>query len=212
MSKILCLTEPFHFLGQVDFRVISGSVSVNGHSFTASQDTFYRIFSPRTSALMLVEPKSESVLEFKSVQNGVEGLQTCQSTFNNMLQPNSEEALANGFEEVVPGFFILKATCDAFQEIPLMKIPSDWLRVLEDVKRKDPTSCAPVIFVCGHRKVGKSSFSRYLLNGLLNEYEAVEFVDLDPGQTEFTPSGFLARKRLGKKVKINCVRCLRCVY
>jgi polynucleotide 5'-kinase involved in rRNA processing len=48
--------------------------------------------------------------------------------------------------------------------MPLMKISGEWLEVLENFK----TALSPVIFICGHRKVGKSSFSRFLLNGLLN--------------------------------------------
>lgn len=54
----------------------------------------------------------------------------------------------------------------------------------------------PRIFILGNRKVGKSSFCRFLTNTLLNVRREVAFMDLDCGQTEFTPPGFLSLKLL----------------
>ncbi len=194
MSKILIVTETFHFLGQVDFRVVSGSISVNGHIFKKGEGNgeFQRAFSPRTNALMSFEYLETAEIEVKPSETGLNLLQSCQPTFNNIMTSNPEE-LFDLFEEFVSGFYILKPKANEF---PLMRIPDEWKSVISSLSS---ATAPPVIFVCGHRKVGKSSFSRYLVNGLLNEYEAVDFVDLDPGQTEFTPAGFVSRKRLGKE-------------
>lgn len=63
------------------------------------------------------------------------------------------------------------------------------------------------VLVCGPKASGKSTFSRYLLNHVLSptpeteggyvNTEGVAFLDLDPGQPEFTPMGqiYLARLR-----------------
>lgn len=63
------------------------------------------------------------------------------------------------------------------------------------------------VLVCGPKATGKSTFSRYLLNHLLSpapqiegEYgnpDGVAFLDLDPGQPEFSPMGeiYLAHLR-----------------
>ncbi|OXB59669.1 hypothetical protein ASZ78_004997 [Callipepla squamata] len=47
----------------------------------------------------------------------------------------------------------------------------------------------PVIMVCGPKSIGKSTFSRYLINLLLNHLPSVEYMECDIGQTEFTPPG-----------------------
>ncbi|CAG8484046.1 9641_t:CDS:2, partial [Scutellospora calospora] len=51
----------------------------------------------------------------------------------------------------------------------------------------------PIVVICGHRNVGKSTFARYLLNNLLNVYDVncpkVAYIESDVGQSEFTPPG-----------------------
>lgn len=49
-----------------------------------------------------------------------------------------------------------------------------------------------VILLCGHQDVGKSTFSRYLVNQLLNSLPCVDYLDCDLGQTEFTPPGCIS--------------------
>nr|XP_009933690.1 PREDICTED: polynucleotide 5'-hydroxyl-kinase NOL9 [Opisthocomus hoazin] len=47
----------------------------------------------------------------------------------------------------------------------------------------------PLILVCGPKNTGKSTFSRYLINLLLNHLPSVEYMECDIGQAEFTPPG-----------------------
>ena len=42
------------------------------------------------------------------------------------------------------------------------------------------------LLIVGDRGCGKSTFCRFVTNGLLNMHQRVIFVDLDPGQTEFS--------------------------
>ncbi|CAB4056619.1 GRC3 [Lepeophtheirus salmonis] len=49
----------------------------------------------------------------------------------------------------------------------------------------------PKLLVVGGKGVGKSSFTKYQLNSLLDK-SPVYFIDLDPGQAEFTPPGFIS--------------------
>lgn len=184
MIKIL--TGPVHFLGQVEFKVLSGSVRVNGKIFKDSEWT--PVYSPKSTALLAFEPEHEAQVEFRPVVNGLEGIQACQPTFANLFTPDQENS--EWFEEVVEGGFLMRAGGEEF--FPVLRIGEEWKGVLDSITIA--SSGRKVIFVCGHRKVGKSSFSRFLLNGLLNENEAVDFVDLDPGQTEFTPAGYVAKK------------------
>nr|XP_036855819.1 polynucleotide 5'-hydroxyl-kinase NOL9 isoform X2 [Manis javanica] len=50
----------------------------------------------------------------------------------------------------------------------------------------------PIILVCGHQDVGKSTFNRYLMNRLLNSIPCVDYLECDLGQTEFTPPGCIS--------------------
>lgn len=194
MIKIL--KEPVYFLGQVEFRILKGSLILNGRIFDdKSLKEWKSVFSPRSTALMSFEPQTEVEIEFRTLENGLDAIQNCQPTFGNLFVPETE--FIESFEEVVKGFYLLKRESEESLSMPLIKISNEWFDVLETVK----TAASPIIFVCGHRKVGKSSFSRFLLNGLLNENQEVEFVDLDPGQTEFTPAGFIARKSFTSKGK-----------
>ncbi|XP_052574662.1 polynucleotide 5'-hydroxyl-kinase NOL9 isoform X1 [Peromyscus californicus insignis] len=50
----------------------------------------------------------------------------------------------------------------------------------------------PVILLCGACDTGKSTFSRILINQLLNSLPGVDYLECDLGQTEFTPPGCIA--------------------
>lgn len=69
-------------------------------------------------------------------------------------------------------------------------IPDNW----NQISSKLGSACQesnPVLLVCGPRKVGKSTFCRFLVNALLNYRDHIVHMDLDPGQTEFMPPGFI---------------------
>jgi len=60
-------------------------------------------------------------------------------------------------------------------------------RFIEDrVNEKSRIVCV------GPANSGKSTFNRYLLNRLLGRFKSVLYMDLDPGQTEFTPPTLLS--------------------
>ncbi|XP_073325716.1 polynucleotide 5'-hydroxyl-kinase NOL9 [Pagrus major] len=67
----------------------------------------------------------------------------------------------------------------------------DALNTVVSACRGDMDGCA-VIFVCGTRNVGKSTFVRVLINTLLNHTTSVDYLEGDLGQTEFTPAGCLS--------------------
>ncbi|XP_034358656.2 polynucleotide 5'-hydroxyl-kinase NOL9 isoform X1 [Arvicanthis niloticus] len=50
----------------------------------------------------------------------------------------------------------------------------------------------PVILLCGACDIGKSTFNRILINQLLNSIPAVDYLECDLGQTEFTPPGCIS--------------------
>lgn len=54
------------------------------------------------------------------------------------------------------------------------------------------SSSMSVTLVCGSRNAGKSVYCRALRNSLLNNHEKVAFLDIDVGQGDGTPEGYLS--------------------
>jgi polynucleotide 5'-hydroxyl-kinase GRC3/NOL9 len=73
-------------------------------------------------------------------------------------------------------------------------VPEEWWRLSSAFLSKTDGDLPPIILICGPRKVGKSTFGRFFVNQLLNRYPKVAHVDLDLGQTEFNPPGFISLK------------------
>ncbi len=78
--------------------------------------------------------------------------------------------------------------------VPLLVIDDKWQQsadlAIRTHVRTAPGGCRMV--VCGGLKVGKSSFARYLVNRFLSSQlrsDAVAYIDLDCGQTEFSAPG-----------------------
>ena len=73
-----------------------------------------------------------------------------------------------------------------------LDIPACWSSSVQNVCSLTSKGGTPIIVVCGERKVGKSTFTRYLTNSILSTCSRVIYVDFDVGQTEFTPPSFIS--------------------
>lgn len=71
-------------------------------------------------------------------------------------------------------------------------IPEAWSDAAASIAYSSVTSNPPVALICGAKNSGKSTFSRHLLNTLLQRYKKVAYLDTDVGQPEFTPPGFIS--------------------
>ncbi|KAH0795943.1 Polynucleotide 5'-hydroxyl-kinase NOL9 [Histomonas meleagridis] len=54
------------------------------------------------------------------------------------------------------------------------------------------------IFVVGNQSSGKSTFTKYLVNNLLNSYSNVYYLDLDPGQPEIFLPGCITASKINR--------------
>lgn len=102
----------------------------------------------------------------------------------------------------------IQSTADDLHHRPLrlLEVPSDWQRTvssLQSIKNERPLA----IMVCGPKGAGKSTFCRILANAMLQKAPAtgntnapdnacVAFLDLDPGQPEYSPPGEISLLRL----------------
>lgn len=89
---------------------------------------------------------------------------------------------------------------DSTAPIPIhSNLPSVWLDSLaaisSSIKAAQMTGTArshPLLFICGSKNVGKSSYARSLVNRLLSIHSTVAYLDTDCGQPEFTPPGLVS--------------------
>lgn len=80
-----------------------------------------------------------------------------------------------------------------------LEIPDDWQAMINQLRSTRPKEL-PAVMICGPKGSGKSTFGRILANSLLNVnhdprssnrngLDGVAFLDLDPGQPEYSPPG-----------------------
>ncbi|RVW91261.1 polynucleotide 5'-hydroxyl-kinase NOL9 isoform X1 [Vitis vinifera] len=110
----------------------------------------------------------------------------------------------------------MAAFSEAEAPSPDIYIPEEWSEAAETIAYDSVTSPPPVALVCGAKNCGKTTFSRHLLNILLQRYQKVAYLDTDVGQTEFTPPGFLSLTVIDQLTPDLTIPCLktpeRCYY
>ncbi|KAG6534504.1 polynucleotide 5'-hydroxyl-kinase NOL9-like [Zingiber officinale] len=86
-------------------------------------------------------------------------------------------------------------------------IPLDWAHAAESIV--SASFPPPVVFVCGPKNSGKSTFSRYLLNALLPRYGRVGYLDTDVGQPDFSPPGCVSLTLIKETISDLMNPCIR---
>ncbi|KAK3211211.1 hypothetical protein Dsin_015917 [Dipteronia sinensis] len=71
-------------------------------------------------------------------------------------------------------------------------IPQQWTEAGDSITYDSNTSPPPIALICGAKNYGKTTFSRHLVNILLQRYRKIAHLDADVGQPEFTAPGFLS--------------------
>lgn len=170
-----------YFVGQAQVKVVSGSVVICGYLLKPSTPSLY-FCSSKSNALLCVEyAPGGAVVELHSVRNGLERIQFSQGAFNGILSVDAEQD--------VFGLWYLKAPILA--DVMLYEPIDQWKGAAAELTSQ---AVPPIIVVCGPRKVGKSSFARFLVNSSLQKYAQVIMMDLDCGQTEFMPPASVSAK------------------
>ncbi|CAL5441332.1 unnamed protein product [Camellia sinensis] len=92
---------------------------------------------------------------------------------------------------------------------PNIFIPEEWSDAADSIAYDSVTSPPPISFICGPKNSGKTTFSRHLLNILLQRYRKVAYLDTDVGQTEFTPPGCLSLTVIDKITPDLTIPCMK---
>ncbi|KAJ7765438.1 hypothetical protein DFH07DRAFT_810597 [Mycena maculata] len=194
-------------LGTYMFTVLRGAVSMSGIRIPAAAMA-HRVFAPRSSPIPILAALDEKVSQesnpaipgslralfegdghlvvFHPLSSGVEGLGRICRTFDGVFKPSRWQQGNDANHDLrLPGVHMLTRPSKDIQPFIL---PPSWKVALNSVS----DSANGVFFIKGHKKSGKSTFARTLLNRLLCRYRKVAFLECDLGQSEFTPGGLVA--------------------
>ncbi|KAL5747313.1 hypothetical protein ACOSP7_024310 [Xanthoceras sorbifolium] len=92
---------------------------------------------------------------------------------------------------------------------PDIYIPQEWSDAADSIAYDSNTSPPPIALICGAKNCGKTTFSRHLVNILLQRYRKVAYLDTDVGQPEFTAPGFLSLTVVDKLTPDLTIPCLK---
>ncbi|XP_068193803.1 polynucleotide 5'-hydroxyl-kinase NOL9 [Antennarius striatus] len=132
------------------------------------------------SSIILLEPMEMPLTRFLSSF----------SDFSELFNPPACELMSAVLDTPLNGLGVIPLA-STIKGLSMSKSCRDALMTVVSACRGDMDGCA-VIFVCGTKNVGKSTFIRALINTLLNHTTGVDYLEGDLGQTEFTPAGCLS--------------------
>lgn len=179
--------------GEYTLRVLSGAVSIYGATLTPESGT-HTVFAPTTHALPVITAApgkqkrgghhggggySAEIL-IGCHNSGIRDVGKLWPMLSSIWAPPSAVHKENSFH-------LLRSSTSP---PALLHIPPSWQHLLSDLTTPSPHP--PIILLAGPKSAGKSTFSRVLTNTLLDTYPKVAYLDLDPGQPEFSPPGMLS--------------------
>ncbi|OGM44632.1 protein grc3 [Aspergillus bombycis] len=200
-------------IGHYDLWVKRGVVSVMGAKLHPSP-RLYRVYAPSTHSLPVIKCVSgvdgAAEIEVKSCHSGIYRLRDLSPLYRRIWNGKNTSAdkltLRNAPSSAKRTFSVLYTSADdSFKRhLRPLHLEKQWSSAIKSLSQRGGRLKA---LICGPKASGKSTFSRYLLNHLLSpapqtetnycNTDGVAFLDLDPGQPEFSPMGqvYLAHLR-----------------
>ncbi|KAE8418664.1 hypothetical protein BDV36DRAFT_308406 [Aspergillus pseudocaelatus] len=192
-------------LGHYDLWVKRGVVSVMGAKLHPSP-RLYRVYAPSTHSLPVIKCVSgvdgAAEVEVKSCHSGIYRLRDLSPLYRRIWNGKNSSAdkltLKNAPSSAKRTFSVLYTSADdSFKRhLRPLHLEKQWSSAIKSLSQRGGRLKA---LICGPKASGKSTFSRYLLNHLLSpapqtetnycNTDGVAFLDLDPGQPEFSPMG-----------------------
>ncbi|PKY05964.1 hypothetical protein P168DRAFT_310100 [Aspergillus campestris IBT 28561] len=192
-------------VGQYDLWVKRGLVSLMGAKLHPSPQV-YRVYAPSTHSLPVIKcvagVDGVAEVEIKSCSTGITRLGDLsplyQCVWNGKNTPADKFTLKQAPSSCRRSFSVLNTSADDSLKRHLwpLHLEKQWSAAIKSLSQRGGRLRT---LVCGPKGSGKSTFSRYLLNHLLSpapqtetnycNTDGVAFLDLDPGQPEFSPMG-----------------------
>ncbi|TPX45882.1 hypothetical protein SeLEV6574_g03594 [Synchytrium endobioticum] len=148
-----------------------------------------------------LNPPVESILVLvkSCIDDAIEGLERAMPQLSHLFtnpvrasrnvdeqDGTSNNEIVSGIRGFTPVLASSSSTDASIATLNGIRIPGSWTDAVEDIIK---SSILDTVTVCviGSKHVGKSTFSRYLTNCLLNNSENVAYLDADLGQPELSP-------------------------
>ncbi|KAL4799777.1 hypothetical protein BDV19DRAFT_354764 [Aspergillus venezuelensis] len=203
-------------IGHYDLWVKRGVVSLMGAKLHPSPRV-YRVYAPSTHSLPVIKcvtgVEGAAEVEFKSCHSGITRMRDLsplyQRVWNSGNTPADKLSLKTAGFNVRRTFSVLHTSADdpLNRHLRPLHLEKQWSAAIKSLSQR---SGRLQVLVCGPKASGKSTFSRYLLNHLLSpapqtesnyaNADGVAFLDLDPGQPEFSPMGQISLAHLRSPV------------
>ncbi|KAL5343409.1 hypothetical protein BJX70DRAFT_354101 [Aspergillus crustosus] len=203
-------------IGHYDLWVKRGVVSLMGAKLHPSPRV-YRVYAPSTHSLPVIKcvtgVDGAAEVEFKSCRSGISRLRDLsplyQRVWNSGNTPADTLNLKAIGQDTRRSFSVLHTSVDdpLKRHLRPLHLEKQWSAAIKSLSQRGGRL---QVLVCGPKASGKSTFARYLLNHLLspapqtesNYYntDGVAFLDLDPGQPEFSPMGQVSLAHLRSPV------------
>ncbi|KAL6721003.1 Polynucleotide 5'-hydroxyl-kinase grc3 [Lecanora helva] len=201
--------ENLVILGQYDLWVRSGAVSIAGAALHPSSK-LHRVFAPSTHSISPIRcipnpygPENPARISILSCKNRMRLLDRIGPRFGRIWNARSHS------QEPKRSFSNIFSSADDPYKRPLRRVEPalNWLAMLSRIGTKDQHLKSAMI--CGPKGSGKSTFCRMLINKSLASSTAKEqlshetvddnfvvFMDLDPGQPEYSAPGNISLYKL----------------
>ncbi|RHZ79545.1 hypothetical protein Glove_144g24 [Diversispora epigaea] len=144
------------------------------------------------------EEKFGTILALRGMSwSGIKGFESiARFTFKGIFSVEREKSRNIDSKNEKEDLFKINGFNPIFEVTPdvtLFNISDSWKSVVSQlVTNFREYKLPPITIICGHRNVGKSTFSRYLLNNLIKIYPKIAYIESDIGQSEFTPAGLMS--------------------
>lgn len=191
--------------------MLEGEVTVGGAILIASK-TIHWLHAPHCHALPIIRVVEDSiiVLHPHPAAPGLRRLSILNPAFGRLW---NEEHLAESVSaqagKAAPTFKILFTAQDCPKRAVIQELasPAEWNKKLAGLVTAMKKT-TPVIFLCGPKSSGKSTFGRLLTNRLVTDHggfkkkawSSVIVLDLDPGQPEYGPPGVISVNKISAPV------------
>ncbi|KMP01890.1 GRC3 protein [Coccidioides immitis RMSCC 2394] len=202
-------------LGQYDLWIKRGVVSIFGAKLPPSTQ-IYRVYAPSTHSLPVIKTVAGvdgyAEIEISSCRNGLPYLRHVSDLYRRIWsgkQASSGNRLTTGsgrsFSIVKNQNSLHSSSEDPFKRhLRPLHFDKQWSMAIKALSSR---GAHLRVMTCGPKGSGKSTFNKYLVNHLLSQIppqngkasssDGVAYIDLDPGQPEFSPPGevYLAHLR-----------------
>jgi hypothetical protein len=145
--------------------------------------------------------KLSTVLAIKSLsKTGIADVEQILPLFKSVF--SVEDAKIKSEDPAVQAINGIQGFCPVLEPTPnvkVMQIPPSWHSGANQfISASKASEDAQIALICGSKRMGKSTFSRYMVNRLMEKHEKVAFLEADVGQPEFGVQGIISLHVLDK--------------